>query len=146
MNRTRTTNTPRCLLASFLVATSLGVGAQAPGMPQTPGFQSKPIQSAPVSGDDSKEMHAIAVSIAPGGYSPAHVHPGDCLGTVIEGTVDLVADGKETRRVGPGEAFSNPRGTVHQFRNSGEVPVRMLTFVVVDKGKPRVMPPPEPAK
>ena len=133
---------PRVAAGMGALMLSGGLLAQAPGMPATPGFQSKPIQSAPVSGDDSREMHAIAVSIAPGGYSPAHIHPGDCLGTVIEGTVDLVADGKETRRVAAGEAFSNPRGTVHQFRNSGDVPVRMLTFVVVDKGKPRVMPPP----
>jgi quercetin dioxygenase-like cupin family protein len=133
---------PRVAAGIGALMLSCGVLAQAPGMPQTPGFQSKPIHSAPVSGDESREMHAIAVSIAPGGYSPAHIHPGDCLGTVVEGTVDLIADGKETRRVTAGEAFSNPRGTVHQFRNSGDVPVRMVTFVVVDKGKPRVMPPP----
>lgn len=146
MKQIQASTAARHILAAFVLLIASGVGAQAPGMPQTPGFQSKPIQSAPVSGDESKEMHAIAVSIAPGGYSPAHVHPGDCLGTVIEGTVDLVADGKETRRVGAGEAFSNPRGTVHQFRNSGDTAVRMITFVVVDKGKPRVMPPPEAAK
>jgi len=120
--------------------------AQAPGMPQTPGFTSKPIQSAPLTGDDGKELFAIAVTIAPGGYSPAHIHPGDCLGTVTEGTVDLVVEGKETRRVGAGEAFSNSRGLVHQFRNTGDVPAKMVTFLVVEKGKPRVMPPPEGGK
>ena len=135
------------IAAMISLAGTAGVAvAQAPGMPQTPGFTSKPIQSAPLTGDDGKELYAIAVTIAPGGYSPAHIHPGDCLGTVTEGTVDLVVVGKETRRVAAGEAFSNSRGLVHQFKNTGDVPVRMVTFLVVEKGKPRVMPPPDGAK
>jgi quercetin dioxygenase-like cupin family protein len=116
--------------------------SQAPGLPPTPGFASKPIHTSPITGDDAKEIVVISVSIEPGGYSPPHTHPGECAGVVIEGTVDLVAEGKDVRRVAAGEAFSNTRGTVHQFRNSGDKPVRMATTLVVDKGKPRTQPVP----
>jgi quercetin dioxygenase-like cupin family protein len=119
------------------------VFAQAPGMAQTPGFKSKPVHTAPITGDDAKEIVLISVAIEPGGYSPAHVHPGDCAGMVFSGNVEVVIDGKESRRFGPGEAFGNVRGTVHQFKNVGDTPVQMVNALVVDKGKPRTQPPPK---
>ena len=45
-------------------------------------------------------MISVSVLIEPGGCSPEHVHPGDCIGTVVEGTVDVQERGKELRRVG----------------------------------------------
>lgn len=140
---------PRTLPLTALAAVlALGLAAapasaQAPGMPATPGFESKPVLTTAVTGDDTKEIVMIAVSIAPGGYSPPHVHPGDCVGTVIQGTVDLVVAGGEPRKIASGGTFANPRGTVHQFRNSADSPVRMVTTIVVDKGKPRTQPPPQ---
>ena len=47
--------------------------------------------------------------------------------------------GKDARREQTGEAFGNTRGTVRQFINVGDKPVRMITTLVVDKGKPRTM-------
>ena len=43
-------------------------------------------------------MISVSVLIEPGGCSPEHVHPGDCIGTVVEGTVDVLECGKELRR------------------------------------------------
>ncbi len=104
-----------------------------------PGFDSKPIYVAGVSGDEQKEVVMISVAIAPGASSPAHTHPGDCVGTVVDGQIELRALGKDARRVQAGEAFGNTRGTVHQFVNVGDKPVRMITTLVVDKGKPRTL-------
>ena len=104
-----------------------------------PGFDSKPIYTAGVSGDEQKEVVMISVAIAPGASSPPHTHPGDCVGTVVDGQIELRALGKDVRRVQAGEAFGNTRGTVHQFVNIGDKPVRMVTTLVVDKGKPRTM-------
>lgn len=104
-----------------------------------PGFDSKPIYTAGVSGDEQKEVVMISVAIAPGASSPAHTHPGDCVGTVVDGQIELRALGKDARRVQAGEAFGNTRGTVHQFVNVGDKPVRMITTLVVDKGRPRTV-------
>lgn len=122
------------------------VAAQVAGMPKTPGYSSKPLLTAPVSGDDTREMISVSVLIEPGGYSPEHIHPGDCIGTVIEGTVDVLERGKELRRVGAGSAVLHARDTVLQYRNSSDTPVRILNLLVVEKGKPRALPPPEAAK
>lgn len=119
-------------------ATASGTPVPAAGVTR-PGFDSKPILTSPISGDDQKEIVVISVLIAPGGSSPAHNHPGDCVGTVVEGQIELRAQGKEARPVSAGTAFANPRGTVHQFVNSSDKPARLLTTLVVDKGKPRTM-------
>jgi quercetin dioxygenase-like cupin family protein len=39
-----------------------------------------------------------------------------------------------------------PRGTVHGFRNVGNTPARLTNALVVDKGKPRIVPQPSQAK
>ena len=132
-------------LMSLAVCPAL-VTAQVAGMPKTPGYSSKPLLTAPLSGDDSREMISVSVLIEPGGYSPEHVHPGDCIGTVVEGTVDVLERGKELRRVGAGSAVLHARDTVLQYRNSSDAPVRILNLLVVEKGKPRALPPPEAAK
>jgi quercetin dioxygenase-like cupin family protein len=132
-------------LMSLAVCPAL-VTAQVAGMPNTPGYSSRPLLTAPLSGDDSREMISVSVLIEPGGYSPEHVHPGDCIGTVVEGTVDVLERGKELRRVGAGSAVLHARDTVLQYRNSSDVPVRILNLLVVEKGKPRALPPPEAAK
>jgi quercetin dioxygenase-like cupin family protein len=132
-------------LMSLAVCPAL-VTAQVAGMPKTPGYSSKPLLTAPLSGDDSREMISVSVLIEPGGYSPEHVHPGDCIGTVVEGTVDVLERGKELRRVGAGSSVLHARDTVLQYRNSSDAPVRILNLLVVEKGKPRALPPPAAAK
>jgi quercetin dioxygenase-like cupin family protein len=132
-------------LMSLAVCPAL-VTAQVAGMPKTPGYSSKPLLTAPLSGDDSREMISVSVLIEPGGYSPEHVHPGDCIGTVVEGTVDVLERGKELRRVGAGSSVLHARDTVLQYRNSSDAPVRILNLLVVEKGKPRALPQPVAAK
>jgi quercetin dioxygenase-like cupin family protein len=65
---------------------------------------------------------------------------------VIEGTVELVVEGKEPRRFSAGQAWHNPRGPVHYFRNVGGSPARLVNTLVVDKGKPRTQVVPTPRK
>jgi quercetin dioxygenase-like cupin family protein len=129
-----------------LAGVACPVAAQVAGMPKTPGYSSKPLLTAPISGDESREMIAVSVQIEPGGYSPEHIHPGDCIGTVMEGTVDVLEEGKAVRRVGPGNAVLHARDSVLQYRNSSDATVRILNLLVVEKGKPRALPPPAMAK
>lgn len=119
----------------------------APVVPQTPGFTSKPVLAAPISGVDGKELVLIAVTLAPGASSPPHTHPGDCYGSVIEGVIQLRVVGRETRRVGAGEAYANNApGVPHQFTNIGDTPVRMINTLVVEQGKPRTVVVPGPVE
>ena len=105
-----------------------------------PAYASKPIMVSPLTGDEKKEVVLLSVSIQPNGAVPMHTHPGDCVGSVVEGTVELLVEGQPPKRVAAGEAYGNLRGTVHGFRNAGDTPARLLNSLVVDKGAPRVQP------
>lgn len=122
------------------------VQAQQASAPTAPLYASKPIMAAPVTGDDKKEVVLMSVSIQPTGAVPMHTHPGDCVGSVVEGTVELLVEGQPPRRVAAGEAYSNLRGTVHGFRNVGDTQAKLLNSLVVDKGAPRVQPAAQPEK
>lgn len=115
-----------------------------PSPAQMSGFTARPMVQSSVEGDENKEVAMLAISIAPGGSSGRHTHPGDCYGTVVEGAVELRVEGREPRRVSTGEAWHNPRGVIHELRNVGEIPIRVVNTLVVDKGKPRMQPVPQP--
>ncbi|BAO29556.1 cupin domain-containing protein [Sulfuritalea hydrogenivorans] len=104
-----------------------------------PGFVSKPMQVSPITGVEDKEAAFINVSMEPGASSPRHTHPGDCYGAVLEGTVELFVEGKESKRFDAGQAWHNPRGPVHYFKNVGNTPARLVNTLIVDKGKPRTV-------
>lgn len=104
-----------------------------------PGFTAKPMLVTAVSGSEDKEITLINVTMEPGASSPRHTHPGDCYGAIVEGTVELIVDGQEPRRFSAGEAWHNPRGPVHSFRNVGDKPARLVNTLIVDKGKPRTV-------
>lgn len=54
-----------------------------------------------------------------GSLPPPHLHPRQSERfTVLDGTIQAVIDGQE-RRVGEGESFDVPAGTVHQMAGQG---------------------------
>lgn len=123
-----------------------GLSAVSPGVAQTappssaPLYASRPIITSPMTGDERRQMVLVSVAIQPTGAVPMHTHPGDCVGTVVDGAVELLVEGQAPRRVAAGETYANPRGTVHGFRNVGDVPARLINSLVVDKGVPFVAP------
>ena len=121
-----------------ILALTWAVGSAA----QMSGFSAKPLLQSTVEGDQNRETAMLAIAIAPGGTSGRHTHPGDCYGTVVEGRVELRVEGREPRRVSAGDAWHNPRGVVHELRNVGDTPARVVNTLVVDKGKPRLQPAP----
>jgi quercetin dioxygenase-like cupin family protein len=127
-----------CLSVAVPAATSVHAQQAPAATPQR--FVSKPIMVSPLTGDDKKEVILLAVTIEPSGAVPLHTHPGDCVGSVVEGTVELLVAGQAPRTIAAGEAYSNARGTVHGFRNVGTAQARLLNNLVVDKGAPPVQP------
>jgi quercetin dioxygenase-like cupin family protein len=134
---------------SVIVAmSSLALMALLPtgSLAQSPGAEARPVLTAPLTDVEGKEAVVLAITLAPGASVPAHTHPGDCVGTVVEGTIELIVEGKEPRQVAAGEAFTNPRGTVHGYKNVGTTTARLTNFLVVEKGKPRTQMQPAPQK
>ena len=135
-------NTPIVTLSVVTLGATL-LALQVPAHAQTsalPGFTSKAVQTSPITGDDTKQVVLMAVSIQPGAAVPPHTHPGDCVGAIVEGNVELLVLGNEPRRLVAGDTYANPQGTVHWFRNTGESAAKLLNTLVVLKGVPPVQP------
>jgi quercetin dioxygenase-like cupin family protein len=126
------------VIAFFIFAILFPVGLSA----QAPGFTITPLLQSTFGDDASKDALVLTVELAPGSSTGRHTHPGDCYGTVFEGVVELHVEGREARWMSVGEAYHNPRGTIHEFRNIGEKPARLVNTMVVDKGQPRLQPVP----
>ncbi len=72
----------------------------------------------------------------PGVAAGRHTHPGEELGYVLEGQLELRIDGQPPRIVKAGEVFFVPAGLVHDGINTGSGKAKVLATYVVEKGKP----------
>jgi len=102
---------------------------------QAVGIKAKPLLRTSVSGDEHKEALVLSIEFAPGATTGRHTHYGDEYATVLEGSLEIVSDGQAPRRINAGEAYHNERGVVHETKNTGNVPARIISVFVVDKGK-----------
>jgi quercetin dioxygenase-like cupin family protein len=72
------------------------------------------------------EFCMFTTTTPPGAGPPLHRHLRECEWFLpLEGRVEFWVDG-EWRAVALGTTVYIPRGTVHAFRNAGDVPLRML--------------------
>jgi quercetin dioxygenase-like cupin family protein len=87
-----------------------------------------------------REGVSIMVEFAPGASTGRHTHPGDEIDYVIEGNGELLIDGQPAKMIKPGDASVIPGGTVHDARNTGSQPLKVLAVMVVEKRKPMTTP------
>ena len=93
-----------------------------------------------------REAVIARVEVAPGGVAGWHTHPGEEISYLLEGEADLLIAGQPPRKVAAGQAFVIPAGVVHNARNEGAVPVKLVGVYVVEKGKPLASPAPASAQ
>lgn len=124
------------IMLVVLPVISLIIVAYAPiSYSQSPQVAKKILLKTSVSGDDTKEAVIVDAEFDKGATTGRHTHPGDEYTVVLEGTLELLADGSETRRVGAGDAYHNPGGVPHEARNVGVGPARVIVTFIVEKGK-----------
>lgn len=74
--------------------------------------------------------------LKPGEGPPPHLHRGfDEYFFVLEGTISLVVDGKQST-VTPGNLIFTPRGATHSFTNIGASPARLLEWTIPGGNEP----------
>jgi quercetin dioxygenase-like cupin family protein len=93
-----------------------------------------------------REAVIARVEVAPGGVAGWHTHPGDEISYISEGEATLMVAGQAPRKVAAGEGFVIPAGVVHNARNDGATPVKLVGVYVVEKGKPLASPASAPAQ
>ena len=65
-----------------------------------------------------------------------HIHPGDEIGYVAEGEVQLLIEGQAPHIIRAGEGYIVPGGVVHSAVIVGTTSARLIATHVVAKGKP----------
>lgn len=80
----------------------------------------------PSDGVDNFAMRQFEVE--PGGFTPRHHHPYEHEIFVIEGE-GVVVEGDQEHSIKPGSVVYIVPDEVHQFRNTGDVPLKFLCLV-----------------
>lgn len=122
-------------LIGLVLAIAIAGGLYA----QQPGFTRKMLQDQNLSVSDRHAVQVVA-EFLPGGVAGRHTHPGEELGYVMEGTLQLEVAGQPPRTLKAGETFFVPAGVVHDGKNVGSGPAKVLATYIVEKGKPVASP------
>lgn len=117
-----------------LTLTGLVVAQQA-------GFTRVPLQTQDLSTPGKVVVQARA-EFDPGVAAGRHTHPGEEIGYVLEGQLEIMIDGQPPRVVKAGETFFVPAGLIHDGKNNGAGKAKVLATYVVEKGKPVATPAP----
>lgn len=83
-----------------------------------------------------REIVQVLTEIPAGIASGWHIHPGEEVGFIVAGTVEMMIRGQETLTLHAGDGFLIPPRTPHNALDVGPEPGRMLSTYIVDVGQP----------
>jgi quercetin dioxygenase-like cupin family protein len=117
---------------AVVCAATIGVRAR---QAQQPTFTRTVLQDHPLS---IKDRHAVMSrsEFQPGAVSGRHFHPGEEVGYVLEGSLELTVDGKPPQRLKAGDVIFMPAGAIHDAKNVGTTPLKIVSTYVLEVGKP----------
>ena len=123
----------KILIASILISlTGLVIAQQA-------GFKRTLLQTQDLSIPEKVVVQALA-EFSPGVAAGRHTHPGEEIGYVLEGQLEIKIDGKPSQIIQAGQTFFIPSGMVHDGINTNSGNTKVLATYVVEKGKPVATP------
>ena len=93
------------------------------------------VQRSPLS-IPSREMVQVETLIPAGVESGWHIHPGEEIGYIIAGEVEMRVQGRATIVLRAGDGFLIPPRTPHNARDLGPETGRMLSTYIVEAGQP----------
>lgn len=143
------------MIPTFKTIAPLGLAAllTMAGDPQTPsgdalggGLARRELQRAPLS-IPGREMVQVLTEIPPGVQSGWHIHPGEEVGYIAAGEVEMQVAGRAVALLRAGDGFLIPPRTPHNAKDVGPETGRMLSTYIVETGEPlsTLVPPPEDA-
>ena len=83
-----------------------------------------------------REIVQVLTEIPVGVESGWHVHPGEEVGYILAGTVEMKIDGQPTLTLHAGDPFLMPPGTPHNALDLGPDTGMMLSTYIVEPDKP----------
>ena len=82
-----------------------------------------------------REMVQVETLIPAGVESGWHIHPGEEVGYIVEGQVEMMVQGRATVVLQPGQGFLIPPRVPHNARDLGPETGRMLSTYLVETGQ-----------
>lgn len=86
------------------------------------------------------EITTMIVEIPPGGSTVLHKHPVPVVGYILEGELEVRADGGAVNRYKAGDALVEALNRAHRGTNIGAGPCRILVTVIGVKGQSYAVP------
>lgn len=83
-----------------------------------------------------RDIVQVLTEIPEGVESGWHLHPGEEVGYIVAGTVEMQVRGAPTRTLRAGSGFLIPPRTPHNARDLGPGTGRMLSVYIVDPREP----------
>ncbi len=74
------------------------------------------------------EITGMLVEIAPGSETGWHLHPVPSFGMILEGELEVQLKTGEVKHLKSGEALAEVVNTLHNGRNVGSIPVKLIVF------------------
>ena len=134
--------TPILLSVTLAVGLILGVlGDRFLSAQQTSIKRTELLKTA-VEGVDGKEAVIYIAELPPGASAGKHTHPGPEFAYVLDGALTLEPQGQAAKTYKAGEVFHNAPKMVHDAKNTGTSPTKVLVFLLADKGQPLASPAP----
>ena len=82
-----------------------------------------------------REMVQVETLIPAGVESGWHIHPGEEVGYIVEGQVEMMVQGRAAVVLQPGQGFLIPPRVPHNARDLGPETGRMLSTYLVETGQ-----------
>lgn len=83
----------------------------------------------PISYPEGKpEITGLIIEIAPGGETGWHLHPVSSFGLMLEGELEIQLKNGVLKQLKAGEALVEVINTLHNGRNTGSIPVKLVVF------------------
>lgn len=118
-----------CPLAAFALDENPNLKI-TPLLKTTTSWDGKPI----VYPKGQSEVTALIVEIAPEGETGWHEHPVPALGYIMEGELELKLATGQVKILHSGDVLPESVGVLHNGRNTGEEPVKILVFYMGEVG------------
>ena len=122
-------------VAILAAGVAIGVTVDHVAFAQQPGIKRTILLRADDPGSPKYEAVMAIAEIAPGAMSGKHRHPGVEVAYVLDGSLIIEHVGEAPVTLHAGEAIKN-MAVVHNARNPGTKPVKILAVYIVEKGKP----------
>jgi quercetin dioxygenase-like cupin family protein len=85
---------------------------------------------------DQPQLTGVMVEIPPGAQTGWHKHPYPCVAYILSGSLTVEMEGGTVHQVTAGQALAESVNVMHNGKNTGTEPVKLVMFVMGEKEKP----------